>query len=85
MIKKVYGIYEGSIHEGGHVIRTLYTEKSTAIKKIEEIVKDLQREHDEVYGDEEPFMGLPYQWKEIEKGDWTNGLEVINVIEFEVK
>lgn len=85
MIKEVYGVYEGSIYEDGGVGQTLYKGKGVALKVIEERVEELQSEHDEVYKDEKPFMGLPYQWKEKEKGYWTNGFEVIKLMKFEVK
>lgn len=82
MIKEVYGIYRGSIYEGGEVDRTLYIGKGAALRLIKDEVEELQEEHDELFSDEE---GLPYQWKEKEKYYWTNGIEVIKLIEFDIR
>ena len=80
----VYGIHEGSIHEGGGIDDEVYRDITIALEIAEQLVREYQEDQDDVYGDGEPLTGLPHEWRLIGDGHWTNGIDEVLVVELRV-
>lgn len=81
----VYGIHEGSIHEGGSIGNEVYRDIRIALQLAEQVVKTNQEEQEQLYTVDNPKYGeLPHDWKPKGDGRWTNGIEEVRVIELKV-
>lgn len=82
----VYGIHEGSIHEGGGLHEEVYRDMELALELAEQLVKDNQKAQNEVYeqGENEHENMFPHKWKLIGDGHWSNGIDEVHVVELRV-
>ncbi len=87
-MNKVWGIYEGSIHEGGGCSNVVYKNKEDAVKEAERVVAEqMHRDYKQwrTPARRAQFGGNPCDWKEKSEHYWSNGYDCISVQEFEVK
>lgn len=85
MDKVVYAIYEGSVFEDGGIGDTVYRGKGVAKRIAEKRVEELQKEQEQVYKGETMLLDRPYKWTEKSEYHWTNGIEVVKILELKVK
>lgn len=81
----VYGIYEGSVFEGGSITSIVYRDIDDAVSIAVELVNIYQQEDDNVYEDDDEMPELPYKWEKNDDYTWTNGLTEVCVLELKVK
>lgn len=89
MKNKVYGVFEGSIYEGGGVDGPLYYKKEDAISRALELFEKEEEKWVKVYGrktDKELVKHyLQYKWRKIDGEDrWANSINEIGILEYEI-
>lgn len=80
-VEHVYAIHQGSVNEGGGIGDSVYRDIQLTLEIAGTIVEDLQKEQDEIYGDDE---WSPKDWTLIGEGHWSNGIDEVKVLELRV-
>ncbi len=86
-MKTVYGIHQGCVHEGGGSWGILWEDKGMAIKEALVEYKKEKKDNDERWRKQreaDPNFMMK-RWRKLTGRDhWTNGIDEICIVEFEV-
>lgn len=85
-MEKIYGIHEGSIHEGGCSRGIFYRKIDDAIKQAIESFEKMEKESYEMFYERDRDHYKDYKWRKCNKVEnrWHNTVDEIVVIEVEL-